>query len=490
MNIEEFIKLSKIYNMIPVYERIAADLFTPVSVYLKIRQNGTNSFLLESVEGADNIGRYSFIGKDPSQIISNRHNSVQINRNGTKTEIKNNIFDVLKDTIEQIRYARLPDLSFFSGGLVGFMGYENIALIESSISFDKLSDFPDSVFGLYDSLYVFDHYTHEIILITNVAAGGPASPELQFARAQKKLRSMKIELNNPLYFSPEFAAGSEAMDKSDDPEFRQMVSRCKQNITEGDIFQIVLSKQFSCSYSGDLVNLYRALRIINPSPYMYFLEFSEDLTVIGTSPENLVRVTDGIVELMPIAGTRKRGNTKEEDDEMEADLLNDPKECAEHYMLVDLGRNDAGRVCCYDTVRVPRQMYIRKFSHVMHMVSEVQGKLKSEMCFADALKACFPAGTVTGAPKIRAIQLINEYEKQRRNIYAGAVGHIDFSGNMDMCIAIRTLYARNNVVYWQAGAGIVADSIPELEEKEINNKSAALRKALSYAGVINENSCN
>lgn len=490
MNIEEFIELTKIYNVIPIHERIAADLFTPVSVYLKIRQNGTNSFLLESVEGADSIGRYSFIGKDPSRIISNRHDSVLINSSGTVAEIKENIFDVLKETANRIRYAKLPDLPFFSGGLVGFLGYENIALIENTTGFDKISDIPDSVFGLYDSLYVFDHYTHELIIITNITADGPESPESLFDRAQKKLQSMKNELNNPLSFSPCFSAGGEALEISDDPEFRNMVRRCKENITAGDIFQIVLSKQFSCSFTGDLINLYRALRIINPSPYMYFLEFSEDLTIIGSSPENLVRVNDGAVELMPIAGTRKRGKTAEEDDQMETDLLNDPKECAEHYMLVDLGRNDAGRVCCYDTVKVPRQMYIQKFSHVMHMVSQVQGRLKPEMCFADALRACFPAGTVTGAPKIRAIQLINEYEKKRRNIYAGAVGHIDFSGNMDMCIAIRTLYARNNTVYWQAGAGIVADSVPELEEKEIHNKSAALRKALSYAGVINENSCN
>jgi anthranilate synthase component 1 len=264
------------------------------------------------------------------------------------------------------------------------------------------------------------------------------------------------------------------------------VEASRQNIIEGDIFQIVLSKRFTAAYKGDLFNVYRALRIINPSPYMYFLEFEDGMTIIGTSPENLVKVQDGAVEVMPIAGTRKRGATQEEDQRLEDELMHDPKELAEHVMLVDLGRNDLGRVCEYGSVHVTEQMKIHRFSHVMHIVSRVKGKLAEGKDCIDALCSCFPAGTVTGAPKIRAMELIQGYEKMNRNVYAGAVGYIDFSGNLDVCIAIRTLFASDGFVHWQAGAGLVADSQPKLEAQEIRNKSAVLRNALEHAEVIDE----
>ena len=269
-------------------------------------------------------------------------------------------------------------------------------------------------------------------------------------------------------------------------EFYKLVNLSKENILNGDIFQIVLSKRFSMQFTGDVFNVYRALRILNPSPYMYYMEFADELKILGTSPENLVKVKNRIAELLPIAGTRKRGQTTEEDKKLESDLVNDPKELAEHVMLLDLGRNDLGRFCEYSTVNVVENMFVQRYSHVMHLVSRVHGKLDEDKDCIDALKACFPAGTVTGAPKIRAIQLINDYENIRRNIYAGAIGYIDFSGNMDMCLAIRTLFAKGNTAYWQAGAGIGADSIPELEAKEIRNKSAVIKNALEYARGIDE----
>jgi anthranilate synthase component 1 len=273
-----------------------------------------------------------------------------------------------------------------------------------------------------------------------------------------------------------------------DPEgFYRQVESGKRNIVEGDIFQIVLSQRFSSGYYGDLLNVYRALRIINPSPYMYYQEFENDFTVIGTSPEDLLRVKNRMTQLLPIAGTRRRGKTEKEDMELEMDMINDPKEQAEHTMLVDLGRNDLGRVCNYGSVKVTENMRVQRYSHVMHMVSKVEGELADDKDSIDALKSCFPAGTVSGAPKIRAIQLIDEYERKERNVYAGAVGYFDFSGNLDMCIAIRTLFAKKDVIYWQAGAGIVADSQPILEAKEIRNKSAVMVNALKYAEVIDEN---
>ena len=261
---------------------------------------------------------------------------------------------------------------------------------------------------------------------------------------------------------------------------------CKDNIVEGDVFQIVFSKRFSTEFTGDLLNVYRALRIINPSPYMYFIEYENDLTVIGTSPEDLLKVKNKRATILPIAGTRRRGKNQEEDLRIEKELYADPKEIAEHTMLVDLARNDLGRVCKYGSVEVSDSMTIHRFSHVMHIVSKVEGNLEDDKNCIDALKASFPAGTVSGAPKIRAIQLLNDYENLRRGIYAGAVGYIDFKGNLDMCIAIRTLFAKEKTIYWQAGGGLVADSKPELELKEVTNKSAVLVNALKYAEVIDE----
>jgi anthranilate synthase component 1 len=487
MDFNEFEQLAKQYNLIPVYEKITADLLTPVLAYLKIREPNVQSFLLESVEGVESFGRYSFIGKKPEKIIFNFGQRLHIGEKDKFTIYSENIFDYIRREISGVNAARIDDLPFFTSGIVGYFGYENISLIENVIKFDSDNeDNPDSIFGVYNTFLAFDHYKHQIILITNVHITPETDLPSAYSKAKKILSDLRKELSKPVTYKSNFSLTSEVSENISDEEFHQQVLGCKQNILEGDIFQIVLSKRFSAGYEGDLLNVYRALRIINPSPYMYFLEFNDGLSILGTSPENLVKVKNGTVETMPIAGTRKRGKNIIEDNEMENDLLNDPKELAEHVMLLDLGRNDLGRVCEYNTINIPQQMTVHKYSHVMHLVSRVEGKLAENKDCIDAFCSCFPAGTVTGAPKIRAIQLINKYENIKRNIYAGSIGYIDLSGNLDMCITIRTLFAKNNIVSWQAGAGIVADSIPELESKEIKNKSRVMFNALKYAGGIDE----
>ena len=488
MTFEKFSELAKDYNLIPVYEVITADLLTPVLAYLKIREKDKQSFLLESVEGSTNMARYSFIGKNPEKIFSNIGLDLFELRNGNSTKHKISIFEFIRNEIESKKQPKIDELPNFTGGIVGYLGYENISLVERVINFrSERFDNYDSIFGIYNTILAFDHYKHQIILITNVSVDEKTNLKDVFQNAKNILAQLREELKRPIEFSSDFKIDGTINEDFDTKEFYEQVESSKKNIVEGDIFQIVISKRFSAKFSGDLLNVYRALRIINPSPYMYFLEFKDDFKIIGTSPEDLLKVQNGKAQLLPIAGTRRRGRTVQEDKELEEDLMNDPKELAEHTMLVDLGRNDLGRICEYDTVVVSEKMKVQRYSHVMHIVSKVEGKLASDKDSIDALMSCFPAGTVTGAPKIRAIQLIDDYEKKSRNVYAGAVGYFDFSGNLDMCIAIRTLFAKGNTIYWQAGAGIVADSRPELEAKEVKNKSAVLVNALNYAEVIDEN---
>ncbi|MCX6149457.1 MAG: anthranilate synthase component I [Ignavibacteriales bacterium] len=487
MTFEIFKELAHKYNFIPVYEKITADLLTPVLAYLKLRKPNTQSFLLETVEGKESLGRYSFIGINPEKSFSNFGMDLTVHKDGSSTQMKKNIFDFIKEEINSRHHPQLAELPNFTGGIVGFLGYENISLIENVLSFKRDdSNNPDSIFGVYNTTIAFDHYKHQIILVTNVNVQDETNLEEAYLQAKKTIRNLRKDLAKPLIFKSDFKLLKDVEVNISDESYHQLVDASKNNILEGDIFQIVLSKKYSSEFSGDLFNVYRSLRIINPSPYMYFLEFENDFTIIGTSPENLVKVKDRVAEILPIAGTRKRGNTVEEDLKLENNLVSDPKEIAEHIMLLDLGRNDLGRVCEYDTIKVIEEMKVHRFSHVMHLVSKVQGKLADDKDCIDTLKACFPAGTVTGAPKIKAMQLINEYEKMSRNVYAGAVGYIDFSGNLDMCIAIRTLFAKGRIVNWQAGAGIVADSIPHLESKEIKNKSAVMKHALEHAEVIDE----
>lgn len=492
MTFEQFEQLAKEHTIVPVYQKITADLLTPVLAYLKIREPNSHSFLLESVEGIGRMARYSFISKNPTKLFYNFKNKITVRNNGDSETTSGNIFDYIQDEVKAYSQAKLPELPDFTGGVVGYLGFENVSSIEPVIEFtnpDELS-MPDSVFGVYDTILAFDHYKHQVLIISNVHIDKSNSLQTQFESAQTKINSMKAELSSEAKYEDNFKILGGIEQETEDTNFFDMVEKAKNNIIEGDIFQVVPSKRFETEFEGDLINVYRALRIINPSPYMYFIELEDDFKIIGTSPEDLLKVNDRRATILPIAGTRKRGLTHKEDKELEEDMLNDPKEISEHVMLVDLARNDLGRVCEYDTVEVTSNMVVQRYSHVMHIVSRVEGTLQKDKDCIDALKASFPAGTLTGAPKIRAIQLINEYEKVQRKVYGGAVGYIDYSGNLDMCIAIRTFFSKGNKIYWQAGAGIVADSQPKLELKEVNNKSAVLVSALKYAEDINESISN
>jgi anthranilate synthase component 1 len=488
MEYAQFKELAAHFNRIPVFIKVTADLLTPVLAYLKLRDKTNHCFLLESVEGIGRLARYSFIGVNPSKIIMNKGMKITIKENGKEITCHKNLFHYLKELMAQVREPKLEDLPIFTGGIVGYLGYENISLVEDVIDFAQKNHFdsPDSIFGLYDTIIAFDHYKHQIILITNVSIEEDSDTKKIFKLAKEDLVKRWIQLLQPIEFKSDFQFSPDEILNGQNEKFLRNVLAGKQNIQEGDIFQIVLSRRFQAVYSGDLLNVYRALRIINPSPYMYFMELGGDFTIIGTSPEDLLNVKDRRAVILPIAGTRKRGQSLEEDLNLEKDLLNDPKELAEHVMLVDLARNDLGRISKYETVRVVENMAVHRYSHVMHLVSRVEGILDDDKDCIDALMAAFPAGTLTGAPKIRAIQLIESYESIRRNVYGGAIGYIDFNGNLDMCIAIRTLFAKGNKIYWQAGAGIVADSQPQRELQEIENKSAVLLNALKYAEVIDE----
>ncbi len=378
MDFETFKELAGSFNMIPVYEVITADLLTPVLAYLKIRKNSTQSFLLESVEGSTNMARFSFIGKDPEEIFFNAGLNISVRRNGNTEIIEKNIFEYIRENIRRYNQAKIEELPDFTGGVVGYLGYENIALIEKVIKFKTQSFNPDSIFGIYNTVMAFDHFKHQIILITNVKITPGINLEEAFANAKSVLSSLKKELKKPVDYESDFKLAGDVKEEFEPEEFYSQVEAGKKHIRDGDIFQIVLSKRFSSEFSGDTLNVYRSLRIINPSPYMYYLEFENNLTIIGTSPEDLLKVKNGKAQVLPIAGTRKRGKTQKEDLELELNMINDPKELAEHTMLVDLGRNDLGRVCQYGSVIVLESMKVQKYSHVMHMVSKVEGKVCKE----------------------------------------------------------------------------------------------------------------
>ncbi len=491
MTLEEFTKLAEQYNLIPVYKIITADMLTPVLAYLKLRDKTTSSFLLESVEGSVNMARFSFIAKNPELLVMNKKEELTIFKKNKKVITNKSIFQFIREELIKYKQPNLPDLPDFAGGMAGFIGYENIALIEKTLNMTSkgIGNY-DSILGLFKTILAFDHYKHQVIVISNVFTENCANLQDAYHTAINNINQIITDLNKNITYTSDFKIIDQIESSNTDKEFYQYVERSKIHITEGDIFQIVLSKRFSAKYKGDTYNVYRALRTINPSPYMYYFEFENDFSIMGTSPENLIKIKNRRAQLLPIAGTRGRGKTKEEDLALEDNLLQDTKELAEHTMLVDLGRNDLGRVCKYGTVEVIEHMKVQRYSHVMHIVSKVEGNLMDDKDVIDALEACFPAGTVTGAPKIKAMQLIEEFEKLERNLYAGAVGYFDFSGNMDMCIAIRTLFAKGDKIYWQAGAGIVADSKPELEAKEIRNKAAVMEKSLKFAEVIDENFSN
>ena len=482
MNFQEFRQLAQSYSLVPVSKSLLADTLTPVSAYLRLREQTSASFLFESVEGGEQIARYSFIGRDPKMIVSCRGNTTTISESSSQRQTSENFFDVIGNIISKFRSPQIPSLPRFTGGLVGSIGYDAVRFIEKiPDTSSSTTNIPDSILGLFTSLIVFDHLKHQIILIVNVHIENSSDLQKQFDHANSEIERLEQILFSSATKTQPFHANPEKLQhETTHDKFKEIVEKAKTYIYEGDIFQVVLSQRFSTDFEGDTFNVYRALRVVNPSPYLYYLNF-ENVQIIGSSPEILVRMEDGIAEVYPIAGTRHRGKTEKEDQELESELLADDKERAEHVMLVDLGRNDLGRVSTLGTVRVEKFMNVVRYSHVMHIASRVVGNVGSGKTAIDVLKATFPAGTVSGAPKIRAMEIIDELEQLRRGIYAGGIGYFDFSGTMDMCIAIRTMFAVNNRLYLQAGAGIVADSDPEKEYQETLNKARALVEAIKLA---------
>lgn len=474
-------------DLVPVYRTLLADLETPVSVYLKLTQGGHPAFLLESVEGGERVGRYSFIGVNPRGLlmISDRQVTRIIDGEQTTRELleSEDPLHVIKSELKQYEPVQVPGLPRLVGGAVGYVGYDVVRYFEDIPDFaeDELN-VPDVAFMLPDTLVIFDHAKHQLIVLAN-AHNDTDNADAAYVDAIKRIDQIVVSLGKPLpsFSVPDAALNEELISNVTQSEFEAQVRKVKEYITEGDAFQIVLSQRFSCETNASPLMIYRALRALNPSPYMFLLQFSPELTLLGASPEMMVRYEDGRASIRPIAGTARRGQTEAEDQEIASHLLADPKERAEHIMLVDLGRNDIGRVCQYGTVKVLEMMNVERYSHVMHIVSHVEGELDPDKDAFDLFRAAFPAGTLSGAPKVRAMQIIEELETVRRGPYGGAVGYFSFDGSMDMCITIRALLMRGQKVYLQAGAGIVADSEPAKEHTECVNKAKAVAVAIRYA---------
>ena len=502
---KEFLALAKKHTLVPVYRTLTADLETPVSAFLRAAWQERECFLLESVEGGEQVGRYTFIGLNPYKRIVARGQQIDITDTGRTTHIEGDIFHVLRDALSGHKPARIAGLPPFTAGAVGFFAYDAVRQIERlpTHAKDELG-VPDACLLFFDEVLAFDHVRKQIWMVAT-ADVTLAEPDEAYTRAVKRLAALERRLAKPLPRLPQArnAKRVEVKRRTTKINFLTAVERTKEYIAAGDIFQAVLSQRLDVSTGMDTFQVYRSLRTVNPSPYMYFLRFTPDgplggpssrvvktrqkakppsmIELAGSSPELLVRVHDGKVEYRPIAGTRPRGANEAEDLRLEKEMMHDDKERAEHVMLVDLGRNDVGRVSEFGSVKVEKLMFVERYSHVMHIVSTIEGKLKPELTAVDALRAYFPAGTLSGAPKVRAMEIIEELEPTRRGTYGGAVLYADFSGNLDSCIAIRSLLATGGKGYVQAGAGIVADSVPELEHQESLNKAQAVIRAIERA---------
>jgi|UniRef100_A0A7C3V9J6 anthranilate synthase component 1 len=470
-------------NVVPVYREILGDLETPVSAYKKLRNQGP-SYLLESVEGGEKWGRYSFLGFNPSLILECRNRRVTLNRRGTLEPLDPEIdpFQHLRRVLQGYSAVNTPGLPRFWGGLVGYLGYDMVRFIERLPELTPPIPMPEARLVLADHVLIFDNLRQTIKVVVLCHLTPDVSLRRQYNQTVAEIHDIIERLRQPVPHgrSVPTAAGEGLSSNLTQEEFEAIVVKAKEYIAAGDIIQVVLSQCFATPLTQDPLDLYRALRCINPSPYMFFLD-TGDLKLVGASPEVLVRLEGNHIIYRPIAGTRPRGATPEEDQALEADLLADPKERAEHIMLVDLGRNDVGRVSAIGTVRVPELFTVERYSHVMHLVSQVEGELAAGQDGISLLASTFPAGTVTGAPKVRAMEIIEELEPTRRGPYAGAVGYLGFSGNLDFCITIRSFTIYHNRVFLQVGAGIVADSDPTREYQETVNKAKALMRALELA---------
>jgi anthranilate synthase component 1 len=481
---EAFLRLASQSNVVPVYREMTADIETPVSLFKKVA-NGPESFLLESVEGGERWGRYSFIGYRPILVTKIWGERIEVGRgDGRSTTLTASPFDYLKDLMNQYDAFPVHGLPRFYGGLVGYMSYDMVRFFERLP--DSKSDdigIPDAVFMIPEQVIIYDNLAQTIKVVVTCHVPEGADHGDAYDEAVNQIDETEKLLHRSMSPQPKPKGAQHSLNLTanmDRERFEAIVSRAKEYIEQGEAIQIVLSQRFHTDLVVEPFEVYRALRRVNPSPYMYYLQVNDEI-VIGASPEVLVRLEEGRVALRPIAGTRPRGKDAEEDGRLEDDLRGDAKERAEHVMLVDLGRNDVGRVATLGTVEVKDLMVVERYSHVMHLVSHVEGDLAPGLDMFDVLRACFPAGTVSGAPKVRAMEIIDELEPTRRGLYAGAVGYFGFSGNMDFCIAIRTLLVRDGRVYLQVGAGIVADSNPALEYEETVNKGKALVKALEMA---------
>ena len=502
--------MARTHSLVPVCRTLLADLETPVSAFLRAAWPERECFLLESVEGGEQVGRYTFIGLTPFKRIVARGREIAITEGRKTTRIQGDIFAVLREALSGHKPARLPGLPPFTAGAVGFFAYDAVRQIERLPVLAKVElAVPDACLLFFDEVLAFDHVRKEIMLVVtaDVSKGAAAAA---YDRAVKRLDRLEKRLSQPLpdldRRKPRNPGKLKVKHRTAKKDFLSAVARTKEYIAAGDIFQAVLSQRFDVEPGVDTFEVYRALRTVNPSPYMFFLRFAPEgplgaavaslpkrsskgskgsetppLELAGSSPELLVRVHKGKVEYRPIAGTRRRGTTEAEDNALAEEMLHDEKERAEHVMLVDLGRNDVGRVSRFGSVKVDKLMFVERYSHVMHIVSSIEGRLRPDLTAVDALRACFPAGTLSGAPKVRAMEIIEELEPSRRGTYGGAVLYADFSGNLDSCIAIRSMLRVGGKGSVQAGAGIVADSVPELEHQESMNKAQAVIRAIERA---------
>ena len=485
---EEFTARATQGTFVPVCKEVMADLLTPVSAFLKVAELSEHAFLLESVEGGERVARYSFLGKDPFMVLRARDGRTIIERGTEQEDSSEPFMETLRKVMDGFRSASVPGLPRFTGGAVGCLGYEAAGWFEPSLErswemHGKVSapGSEDAGFMLFDTILAFDHVKHRIVLIANAAVGAGKDLREQYDLARAKISFLERELERTL--SKRAAPPPQPLDVRSNTSreaYESAVVKAQQYIRAGDIYQVVLSQRFEADVTVDPFTVYRTLRYVNPSPYMYFIRMGSQC-IVGSSPEMLVRAEGNRVETHPIAGTRPRGPTEEEDGRLADELKQNEKERAEHVMLVDLGRNDLGRVCEFGSVTVPTYLSLERYSHVMHLVSRVEGTLRPGQDRLDALAACFPAGTVSGAPKIRAMEIISELEPSPRGLYAGAVGYLDFAGHLDCCITIRTILMRDGKAYVQAGAGIVADSNPAAEYQETRDKASAMLRALEMA---------
>lgn len=478
---DEIMELAKSYNTIPVCKEILADVITPITLLRRIAASKKRFFLLESIEGGEKWGRYSFIGYDPIMRVSCKNAVVTIDRNGKMKNIETKKpLEILRSILKDYKSPSLKELPPFTGGLVGYFAYSMIGYAEPKLKI-KSGDFNDYDVMLFDKVIAYDHLKQKICVIVNMSTDKILE---NYGKATAEIEKI-INLINDSSPLPELKGRM----KSDfecnvsEKEYCNIVEKTKEYIRDGDIFQAVISRKFTCKYDGSLINAYRVLRTINPSPYMVYMNIDDD-EIISTSPETLVRLQNGRLYTFPVAGSRPRGKTDEEDIALEKSLLSDEKELSEHNMLVDLGRNDLGRISKYDSVEVTKYMVIHRYSKIMHICSQVESNIRDDCDAMDAIESVLPAGTLSGAPKIRACEIIEEQEALPRDIYGGALGYMDFTGNLDTCIAIRMAYKKGENVYVQAGGGIVADSVPKNEYEESANKAAAVMNAVRNADEL------